>query len=113
MAVGVDGHGVSHGDGDGLTTSNPTISFLQLTLYSKSFCPYCDKTKALFAELGVEAQIYELNEMDDGPAIQDALLTLTGQRTVPNIFINQQHVGGNDNVQAAHRSGKLKQMLGL
>jgi glutaredoxin 3 len=96
-----------------LTHHSNSDNALCNTYYSKSYCPYCQSTKALFAKLGVEAQIYELNDMDDGPAIQYALLTLTGQRTVPNVFINQQHVGGDDNVQAAHRNGKLKQMLGL
>lgn len=60
----------------------------------------------------MEAKIYELNQMDDGPAIQDALLEMTGQKTVPNVFINTEHVGGNDNVQAAKQNGKLQEMLG-
>jgi glutaredoxin 3 len=81
--------------------------------FSKSFCPYCTKTKALFTELGVNAKIYELNEMDDGAAIQDALFVMTGQRTVPNVFINQKHIGGNDSVQAANKTGKLKELLGI
>jgi glutaredoxin 3 len=88
------------------------IMILMVSIHSKSFCPYCQKTKALLSELGVDAKVFELNEMDDGPAIQDALLAMTGQRTVPNVFINQQHVGGNDNLQAANKNGKLKQMLG-
>lgn len=39
---------------------------------------------------------------EDGPKIQAALLDLTGQRTVPNIFIGQQHMGGNSDLQALH-----------
>lgn len=37
---------------------------------------------------------------DDGADIQDALQELTGQRSVPNIFINKQHIGGNSDLQA-------------
>lgn len=51
--------------------------------------------------------------MDDGADIQAALLEMTGQKTVPNVFIKGQHVGGNDATQAAAKSGKLQEMLGL
>ena len=39
---------------------------------------------------------------EDGPKIQAALLELTGQRTVPNIFIGEKHMGGNSDLQALH-----------
>ena len=83
----------------------------KVVVFSKSYCPFCTKTKDLFSELGVDATVYELNQMDNGADIQDTLLELTGQRTVPNTFINGQHVGGNDNVQSANKSGKLKELL--
>lgn len=82
-----------------------------VTIFSKSYCPFCTKTKETFAGLGVSAKIYELNQMDDGPEIQDALLAMTGQRTVPNVFVNGEHVGGNDKTQEALASGKLLKML--
>lgn len=49
--------------------------------------------------------------MDDGADIQDALLEISGQRTVPNVFIKGKHVGGNDDMQAASKDGSLKAML--
>lgn len=55
--------------------------------------------------------IYELDNMKNGPDIQAALLEMTGQRTVPNVFIKGKHVGGNDKVQEANKSGKLKVLL--
>lgn len=48
---------------------------------------------------------------DNGAAIQNYLLQRTGQRTVPNIFINQNHVGGCDDLMAANQSGKLQELL--
>jgi len=51
--------------------------------------------------------------MDDGADIQAALLDLTGQKTVPNVFIKGQHLGGNDVTQEAAKSGKLQEMLGI
>ena len=43
--------------------------------------------------------------------MQNALEELTGQRTVPNVFIGQKHIGGNSDVQALSSSGKLDQLL--
>jgi glutaredoxin 3 len=45
--------------------------------------------------------------------VQDELEMLTGQRTVPNVFIGGVHLGGNDDTQNAAASGKLQEMLGL
>ena len=90
---------------------NTAIANNKVVVFSKSYCPFCTKTKDLFDELGVDATVYELNQMDDGADIQDTLLAMTGQRTVPNTFINGKHVGGNDNVQSANKSGKLKELL--
>jgi glutaredoxin 3 len=83
----------------------------KVVVFSKSYCPFCSKTKDTLREMGVEAAIFELNEMDDGSAIQGALLDITGQRTVPNVFVNGRHLGGNDSLQAAKKSGELQRML--
>ena len=57
------------------------------------------KTKDLFDGLGTKYTAVELDEMDDGADWQDELLAQTGQRTVPNVFINGQHLGGNDDTE--------------
>ncbi|KAI9737514.1 MAG: hypothetical protein M1834_009669 [Cirrosporium novae-zelandiae] len=44
--------------------------------------------------------IIDENSVDDGAALQDALEEITHQRTVPNIFISQKHIGGNSDLQA-------------
>ena len=51
--------------------------------------------------------------MDDGADIQNALLDMTGQKSVPNVFIKGDHLGGNDDVQSAFRDGSLEVKLGL
>jgi glutaredoxin 3 len=61
----------------------------------------------------IDATVHELNKMEDGPDVQQALLELTGQRTVPNVFIKGNHIGGNDDTQAAAKSGKIQELLGL
>jgi thioredoxin reductase (NADPH) len=52
-----------------------------------------------------------LSFTEDGTEIQDALLQKTGQKTVPNVFINGVHVGGCDNTMEAHQTGRLQFLL--
>ena len=82
---------------------------------SKTYCPYCQRAKrTLFEELHVSPDnvtLLELDTMDGGADVQEALLELSGQRTVPNIYIRGEHVGGNDDLQAAKKSGALQKML--
>ncbi|KAJ6577488.1 glutaredoxin [Mycena capillaripes] len=91
------------------------INTNKITIFSKSWCPYCRKAKALFKENFPEEKPYilELDERDDGDAIQDYLARKTGQTSVPNVFVNKQHVGGNDKTQAAFKEGKLKTLVNL
>ena len=58
-----------------------------------------------------DVQIHELDMMQNGAAIQQALSQQTGQQTVPNVFIHAQHVGGNDAISKLHHSKKLQSML--
>ncbi len=62
--------------------------------------------------MNIDAKVIELDKLDNGSEIQSALLDITGQRTVPNVFIKGKHLGGNDVTQAAAKNGKLKEMLG-
>eukprot|EP00026_Physarum_polycephalum_P022725 Phypoly_transcript_27029.p1 GENE.Phypoly_transcript_27029~~Phypoly_transcript_27029.p1 ORF type:complete len:105 (+),score=21.43 Phypoly_transcript_27029:113-427(+) len=90
------------------------ISEHAVAVFSKSYCPYCHKVKDLFASLGVKPpQLYviELDKDDNGSAIQQSLKDLTGQSTVPNVFIGGKHVGGNDATQKLNSEGKLGPML--
>ena len=88
-----------------------TVTDTKVVVYSKSWCPFCQKTKALFDGLSVEYTAIELDQLDEGAAIQETLLAMTGQRTVPSVFVGGQHLGGNDDTQKAAASGKLQEML--
>ena len=83
----------------------------KVVVFSKSYCPFCAATKDLLTDMDVKFTLHELDQMDNGASIQNAILDLSGQRTVPNVFINGEHVGGNDDVQAAARSGELQKMI--
>ncbi|KAJ5724045.1 hypothetical protein N7488_002080 [Penicillium malachiteum] len=69
-------------------------------VFSKSYCPYCISTKKLLKEVGAKYEVIELDQDSEGAAIQDALQEMTNQRSVPNIFISQKHIGGNSDLQA-------------
>eukprot|EP00540_Astrosyne_radiata_P019436 CAMPEP_0116846202 /NCGR_PEP_ID=MMETSP0418-20121206/13701_1 /TAXON_ID=1158023 /ORGANISM="Astrosyne radiata, Strain 13vi08-1A" /LENGTH=150 /DNA_ID=CAMNT_0004477417 /DNA_START=61 /DNA_END=513 /DNA_ORIENTATION=+ len=84
-----------------------------VVIFSKSFCPFCKKTKKLMKKLQITPTVIELDDVDGGAEMQDALAEMTGQKTVPNVFIKGQHLGGNDATQAAAKSGKLQEMLGI
>lgn len=81
------------------------------TPVSKSYCPFCKNSKAIFDDLKVEYHADELDQMPDGAAIQDELAKMTGQRTVPSIFIGGVHVGGNDSLEHAKSAGKLPKLF--
>ncbi len=90
-------------------------------IFAKSYCPYCKSTKetfkALAAKLGIDSRLrYKVIELDelpgnDGQLIQHELYEITGQKTVPNVFIGGEHVGGNSDVQSLLREERLHEMV--
>ncbi|MEO3711992.1 glutaredoxin 3 [Roseateles flavus] len=78
-------------------------------MYTTQVCPYCVRAKALLKQRGVE-QIEEIR-VDLDPAQREAMMTLTGRRTVPQIFIGQTHVGGCDELIALDQRGGLMPLL--
>ncbi|SMN21402.1 similar to Saccharomyces cerevisiae YDR513W GRX2 Cytoplasmic glutaredoxin [Maudiozyma saulgeensis] len=82
---------------------------------TKSYCPYCKETlKTLFDVMKVpvgDALVLQLDTMDDGNEIQVALKQLNGQSTVPSIYIGQEFIGGNSDLQKLYASGELKNKL--
>jgi glutaredoxin 3 len=87
------------------------INSSKVVIFSKSYCPYCMRAKKLFQTLKQDASVIELDQVANGNEIQDYLYSITKQRTVPNIFIGQKHIGGCDDVHSLHNSGKLTPLL--
>merc|ERR1719391_1332277 len=79
----------------------------KVMVFSKTTCPFCVKIKQLFDSLKIKYEVLELDQEADGPAIQAALAEKSGQRTVPNVFINEKHVGGCDDTFKLHNENKL------
>ncbi len=80
----------------------------KVLIYTKSFCPYCDRAKDLLTRKGVK---YEEVYLDDRPEEYATLKQRTGMMTVPQIFINDQLVGGYTDLAALDRDQKLDEML--
>ncbi|MEY4749034.1 MAG: hypothetical protein RIQ60_1248 [Pseudomonadota bacterium] len=78
-------------------------------MYTTQVCPYCLRAKALLKQRGVDA-IDEIR-IDLDPAQREAMMTATGRRTVPQIYIGDTHVGGCDDLIALDRAGALTPML--
>jgi len=86
-----------------------------IAFFSKSTCGYCRRAKGVIRDLnigeGKTVKIYELDQREDGNDIQDYLYKKTGQRTVPNIFINKEHIGGSEDLADAKASGRLSKLV--
>lgn len=80
-------------------------------LYTKAFCGYCARAKALLTEKGIAFEEYDISS--GGPRRQEMLNRAKGGSTVPQIFIDDRHVGGSDDLAALNRQGKLDPLLGL
>lgn len=83
----------------------------KVMVFSKSYCPFCKKVKAIFDSLNVQYLAHELDLVDNGAELQEALLQKSGQKTVPNVYINGQHLGGASDTETAHANGTLQTML--
>ena len=92
-------------------TTKTAISSNDIMVFSKTYCPYCTRAKEALSKLNVKFEVYELDARKDGDDIQAALLEMTGQRTVPNVFVKGKHVGGCDNTLAAIKDGSFKKMM--
>ena len=79
-------------------------------MYTTQVCPFCVRAKALLKQRGVE-QIEEIR-VDLDPAQRNQMMTLSGRRTVPQIFIGDTHVGGCDDLMALDQRGGLMPLLG-
>ena len=81
-----------------------------VVMYAKTTCPYCHRARALLDEKGV--QNLELILIDRDPSRRPEMIERTGGRTtVPQIFIDGQHVGGCDDLMALERAGRLDPLL--
>ena len=79
-----------------------------IIIYSSENCPYCVRAKQLLQQKGAN---YTEIRVDLDDAKREEMMARSGRRTVPQIFINEQHIGGFDDLAALNSAGKLDPML--
>ena len=80
-------------------------------MYTGPLCVFCDRAKALLIKKGVSFK--EINLASDPNKMDEMIKKTNGMKTVPQIFIDGHHIGGNDKLQALENEGKLNSLLGV
>lgn len=80
----------------------------KVVIYSKNFCPYCDRAKALLKNKGVP---FEERNIDGNADEIKKLMEKTSWRTFPQIFIGEKFIGGFDDMNALDKTGELDKLL--
>jgi glutaredoxin 3 len=80
----------------------------KVTIYTTPWCPYCHAAKNLLKKKGVA---FDEIDVQDPSLRQEMMQKANGRRTVPQIFIGEQHVGGSDDIHELDRRGKLDPLL--
>lgn len=80
-----------------------------IVMYTTATCPYCHAAERLLHSRGVDDITFIRVDLDFDKRTE--MIDRTGRRTVPQIFINEHHVGGFDDLEALNHSGKLNDLL--
>ena len=79
-----------------------------IEIYTKGYCPYCHMAKQLLGNKSLE---YREIAIDGDLKLRTEMIKRAGRKTVPQIFIGDQHVGGFDDLNALEKSGQLDELL--
>merc|ERR1719296_202980 len=85
---------------DGQAVVDAALAAGGVTLFGKSGCPFCKKTKKALYAIGVHPTVVELDEIDGGAIVQKQLEEITGKATVPNVWLDGKFIGGSEEVLA-------------
>jgi glutaredoxin 3 len=80
-----------------------------IVMYTTNWCPYCERARRLFKAKGA---VFDEIDVESAPEKRAEMLSRSGRRTVPQIFIGEQHVGGSDDLTELDNAGKLDALLG-
>jgi glutaredoxin 3 len=79
-----------------------------IVMYTTNWCPYCERARKLLKSKGAS---FEEIDVESTPEKRAEMISRSGRRTVPQIFIGEQHVGGSDDLAALEAAGKLEPLL--
>jgi glutaredoxin 3 len=83
----------------------------RVEIYSTMFCGYCARAKGLLDRKGVAYE--NIDVIEDASKREEMLARSGGRQTVPQIFIDGEHIGGSDDLYALERAGRLDAKLGI
>tara|TARA_B100000989_G_scaffold196346_1_gene148300 strand:- start:212 stop:466 length:255 start_codon:yes stop_codon:yes gene_type:complete len=81
----------------------------KITIYTGPFCSYCDAAKRLLSRNN--ANYKEIDIAKVGGAMDEMIKKANGKKTIPQIFFDEMHIGGYDEVRALEKENKLKELL--
>ena len=81
----------------------------KITIYTGPFCNYCDAAKKLLTRNNATYVEIDIGKVDG--AIEEMIKKANGKKTIPQIFFDDQHIGGYDEVRALEKENKLKDLL--
>jgi glutaredoxin 3 len=84
------------------------MSAAAIVMYATEWCPYCERARSLLRAKGAKFEEYDIEAL---PERRAEMLTRTGRRTVPQIFIGARHIGGSDDLYALEAAGQLDALL--
>lgn len=79
-----------------------------VTIYTTNYCPYCRQAERFLESKGVA---FKNVDVTNDPPMREKLVELTGQKTVPQIFIGTESIGGYSDMMALHHKGQLEPKL--
>lgn len=77
-------------------------------VYTTTYCPFCDRAKELLRRRGITFEVIDVTE---DSATRDWLVATTGRRSVPQIFVGEQPIGGYEDLRALDDAGRLDALL--
>ena len=81
----------------------------KITIYTGPMCNYCEAAKRLLTRNNVTYD--EINIANTDGAMDEMISKANGKRTIPQIFFDEQHMGGYDDVRALEKENKLQDLL--
>ena len=80
-----------------------------ITIYTGTMCSYCDAAKRLLTRNNATYNEIDIGKVDG--AMDEMIKKANGKRTIPQIFFNEEHIGGYDEVRALEKENKLQDLL--
>ena len=84
-----------------------------MVVFTKSYCPYSRALRTMLDENGLEGQygVYEIDRENHGNEVHKALKEMSGRQTIPNVYLNRENLGGDEEVEAMDKNGELAKKL--